>query len=72
MFPGLFRGTFDVRAKEINQEMKLAAAYALAGLVPEDKLTADYIIPPVFETNVAQVIAAAVAEAARASGAARI
>lgn len=72
VFPGLFRGTFDVRAKEINQEMKLAAAYALADLVPEDKLTADYIIPPVFETNVAQVIAAAVAEAARASGAARI
>ncbi len=72
VFPGLFRGTFDVRAKEINQEMKLAAAYALADLVPEDQLTADYIIPPVFETNVAQVIAAAVAEAARASGAARI
>ncbi len=71
VFPGLFRGTFDVRAKEINQAMKLAAANALAELVGED-LSADYIIPPVFDTRVPQAIAAAVAKAARESGAARI
>lgn len=72
VFPGLFRGTFDVRAKEINQEMKLAAAYALAGMVTPEQLSAEYILPPVFDQNVPKVIAAAVAEAARKTGVARI
>ena len=71
VFPGLFRGTFDVRAKEINLSMKLAAAKALAELVGED-LSADYIIPPVFDHRVPKAIAEAVAQAARDSGAARI
>ena len=71
VFPGLFRGTFDVRAKEINQEMKLAAAHALALLVQDD-LSADYIIPPVFDQRVPKAIAEAVAKAARETGAARI
>ena len=68
VFPGLFRGTFDVRAKEINLAMKLAAANALAELVGAD-LSAEYIIPPVFDHRVPQAIAAAVAKAARDSGA---
>ena len=71
VFPGLFRGTFDVRAKEINLSMKLAAAKALAELVGED-LSADYIIPPVFDHRVPKAIAEAVAQAARDSGVARI
>lgn len=71
VFPGLFRGTFDVRAKEINLSMKLAAAKALAELVG-DNLSADYIIPPVFDERVPKAIAAAVAQAARNSGVARI
>ena len=71
MFPGLFRGAFDVRASEINKEMKLAAAKALADLVGE-KLSAEYIIPPVFDQRVPLVIAQAVAKAARETGAARI
>lgn len=71
VFPGLFRGAFDVRASEINKEMKLAAAKALADLVGE-KLSAEYIIPPVFDQRVPLVIAQAVAKAARETGAARI
>ena len=71
IFPGLFRGTFDVRASEINQAMKLAAAAALADLVGED-LSADYIIPPVFDKRVPTAVAAAVAKAARETGVARI
>ena len=71
VFPGLFRGAFDVRAKEINREMKLAAANALAALVESD-LSADYIIPPVFDQRVPKAIAEAVAKAARETGAARI
>ena len=71
VFPGLFRGTFDVRAREINKEMKLAAAKALAELVGDD-LCADYIIPPVFDKRVPEAIADAVAKAARETGAARI
>lgn len=71
VFPGLFRGTFDVRAREINKEMKLAAAHALAELVGED-LCAEYIIPPVFDKRVPKSIAEAVAKAARETGAARI
>lgn len=71
VFPGLFRGTFDVRAKEINLDMKLAAAKALAELVGDD-LFAEYIIPPVFDVRVPAAIAKAVAEAAQKSGVARI
>ena len=71
VFPGLFRGAFDVRAAEINQEMKLAAAKALADLVG-DGLSAEYIIPPVFDRRVPGTIAAAVAKAAKETGVARI
>lgn len=71
-FPGIFRGTLDVRAKDINDEMKVAAAYAIAGLVEEDKLCPDYIIPNPFDKRVAKAVAEAVAEAARKTGVARI
>lgn len=71
VFPGLFRGALDVRASEINREMKLAAAQALAELVGDD-LSAEYIIPPVFDHRVPQMIAEAVAKAARETGVARI
>ena len=67
-FPGIFRGTFDVRASDINEEMKMAAARALAGLISDDELTAKYIIPKPFDPRVGP----AVAEAARRSGVARI
>ena len=70
-FPGIFRGAFDVRASDINEEMKMAAAKALADLV-EDNLSADYIIPAAFDPRVGPAVAAAVAEAARRSGVARI
>ncbi len=72
VFPGLFRGTFDARASEINQEMKLAAAKALADMVSPAELCAEYILPPVFDQRVPQAIAAAVAQAARDTGVARI
>ncbi|MBO4563090.1 MAG: NAD-dependent malic enzyme [Clostridia bacterium] len=71
-FPGIFRGTFDVRASDINDEMKIAAAYALAGLISDEELSADYIIPKAFDPRVGKTVAAAVAEAARKSGVARI
>lgn len=71
-FPGIFRGALDVRASDINDEMKVAAAYALAGLVSDDELCADYIIPAAFDTRVKDAVAAAVAQAARDSGVARI
>lgn len=71
-FPGIFRGTFDVRASDINEEMKMAAAMAIAGLIPENELSADNIIPSAFDKRVAPAVAKAVAEAARASGVARI
>ncbi|MBQ2601844.1 MAG: NAD-dependent malic enzyme [Oscillospiraceae bacterium] len=71
-FPGIFRGTFDVRASDINEEMKMAAAKALAGLVSDDELTADYIIPKAFDPRVGAAVAAAVADAARKTGVARI
>ena len=71
-FPGIFRGAFDVRAFEINEAMKLAASKALADLIPEDKLSADYIIPAAFDPAVAPAVAAAVAAAARETGVARI
>ena len=71
-FPGVFRGAFDVRASDINEEMKMAAAKALAGLVSDEELSADYIIPKAFDPRVGPTVAAAVAEAARATGVARI
>ena len=71
-FPGIFRGAFDVRAKEINDEMKLAAAQALAGLITEEELSEDYIIPKAFDRRVGPAVAKAVAEAARKTGVARI
>ncbi len=71
-FPGIFRGTFDVRAKEINEDMKMAAAKALAGLVDEKDLFSEYIIPSPFDPRVAKAVAEAVADAARKTGAARI
>lgn len=71
-FPGIFRGTFDVRASEINEEMKMAAANALANLVSDEELNADYIIPKAFDPRVGKAVAAAVAEAARKTGVARI
>ena len=72
VFPGLFRGTFDVRASDINEEMKLAAAEAIAGLIEDDALNENYIIPAAFDPRVGKAVAAAVAEAARRSGVARI
>ena len=71
-FPGVFRGAFDVRAKDINDEMKLAAAEALANLITDEELTEDYIIPKAFDPRVGKAVAAAVAEAARKTGVARL
>ena len=71
-FPGVFRGALDVRATDINEEMKLAAAYALAGVVAEEELNADYIIPKPFDPRVAPAVAEAVARAAMDSGVARV
>ena len=71
-FPGVFRGTFDMRASDINEEMKMAAADALAGLISDEELSADYIIPKAFDKRVGPAVAKAVAEAARRSGVARI
>ena len=71
-FPGIFRGTFDVRASDINEEMKMAAAMAIANLISDEELNADYIIPAAFDKRVGPAVAKAVAEAARASGVARI
>ena len=71
-FPGVFRGTFDVRASDINEEMKMAAAQALAGLISDEELCEDYIIPKAFDPRVGPTVAAAVAEAARRTGVARL
>ena len=71
-FPGIFRGTFDVRAKEINDEMKFAAALAIADIIPESELRADYIVPDPLNPEVAKKVAAAVAKAAVDTGVARI
>ena len=71
-FPGIFRGTFDVRASDINEEMKVAAAEALANLISEDELSAEYIIPAAFDPRVGPAVAQAVADAARKTGVARI
>ncbi len=71
-FPGIFRGTFDVRASEINEEMKMAAAMALANLITDEELNEEYIIPAAFDERVGSAVAKAVADAARATGVARI
>ena len=71
-FPGIFRGALDVRASDINDEMKLAAAYAIAGLVSDEELNPDYILPAAFDPRVKDAVAKATAEAARKSGVARI
>ncbi len=71
-FPGIFRGAFDVRASDINEEMKIAAANALANLITDEELNEDYIIPAAFDPRVGPAVAKAVAEAARKSGVARI
>jgi len=70
-FPGIFRGTLDVRAKEINEGMKVAAAKAIAGIVATDELAADYIMPKPFDRRVVPAVAIAVAEAAMSAGIAR-
>ena len=70
-FPGVFRGALDIRAREINEEMKLAAARAIAGVIPEESLSEDYIIPSVFDERVVPAVAGAVAEAGVESGVAR-
>ena len=71
-FPGIFRGALDVRAKDINDEMKIAAAEAIANVIPESELRPDYIIPDSFNPNVKDAVASAVREAARRTGVARI
>ena len=71
-FPGIFRGAFDVRAKDINDEMKLAAAKALADLITDEELSEDYIIPKAFDKRVGKAVAKAVADAARDTGVARL
>ncbi len=71
-FPGLFRGALDVRASDINDEMKIACSYALAGLISDEELSADYIIPKAFDPRVRDALAKATAEAARRSGVARL
>lgn len=72
VFPGVFRGALDVRARQITEEMKLAAAYAIANLIPENELREDYVVPNAFDPRVAPAVAAAVAKVAMESGIARI
>lgn len=71
-FPGIFRGTLDVRAKEINEEMKMAAAQAIASLVSDEELNPDYILPKAFDERIGKTVAKAVAKAAKDTGVARI
>ena len=71
-FPGIFRGALDVRASDINDEMKMAASYAIASLVSDEELAPEYILPKAFDKRIAETVAAAVAQAAKASGVARI
>jgi malate dehydrogenase (oxaloacetate-decarboxylating) len=70
-FPGLFRGMLDVRARRVTEEMKIAAAHAIAGVISDDEILADYIIPSVFDRRVAKAVADAVSTAAEESGVAR-
>ena len=71
-FPGIFRGALDVRASDINDDMKMAASYAIASLVNDDELSSEYILPKAFDSRIAETVAKAVAEAAKSSGVARI
>ena len=71
-FPGIFRGALDVRARDINDEMKIAAAKAIASLISDEELNPEYVIPAPFDPRVAKAVAQAVAKAARDSGVARI
>jgi malate dehydrogenase (oxaloacetate-decarboxylating) len=71
-FPGVFRGALDARASDINEAMKLAAAYAIAAVIPEGELRADYILPTPFDPRVAPAVARAVAKAAIDTGVARV
>ena len=71
-FPGIFRGALDCRAKEINDDMNVAASYAIAGLVTEDRLSEDYILPDALDKRIGKAVAAAVTEAARKSGVAQL
>ena len=71
-FPGIFRGALDCRASDINEEMKLAASYAIASLVGDDELSAEYILPKAFDKRIGKTVAEAVANAAKSSGVARI
>ena len=71
-FPGIFRGALDVRASQITENMKIAAAYAIASLVSDDELKPDYILPYAFDKRIKDTVASAVAEAARKDGVARI
>ncbi len=71
-FPGIFRGALDVRASDINDEMKVAAAYAIANIITDEERNAEYIIPNPFDKRVAKAVAEAVAKAARDTGVARI
>ncbi len=71
-FPGIFRGALDVRASDINDEMKMAASYAIAGLVGDDELSPEYILPMAFDERIGKTVAAAVADAAKKSGVSRV
>ena len=71
-FPGIFKGALSVRARDINPAMKMAAAKAIAGLIPDDELNEENILPKAFDPRVADAVAAAVAQAARESGVARV
>ncbi len=71
-FPGIFRGALDVKAKTINEEMKVAAAYTIAGLVSDQELDADYVMPKAFDPRLAPTVSAAVSKAAFESGVARV
>ena len=71
VFPGVFRGAIDVRAREINEAMKVAAVHAIAELIPENELREDYVVPNAFDKRVAPAVAAAVAKAAMGTGVAR-
>lgn len=71
-FPGIFRGALDVRASEINDEMKYAASHAIANLIREEELETDYILPKAFDTRVGAAVASAVAKAAKDTGVAKI
>ena len=71
-FPGIFRGALDVRAKEINEDMKMAAAKAIASLVSDEELNPDYILPMAFDKRIGETVAKAVADSAKKTGVARI